>query len=572
MTLIVRGYRRATVVLSTAVLLLLCASARVATQAPPPSTAQAAAQQAATGAGAPPFLATGADTRSSSPQTLSFVNRPIVVFRATVVGRSPTERAVGAVRLLDDIVGEGTFGPVESQRFELGTVVTVGGRAAFVLTPSDVDELSGETLGGVVAQSVERLQAALVEAQEARSPRQLLRGLALAVTALAIAVLALWGLARAHRLLVERLVPAAERTLAKSGLGAETVRQSRLIDLEQRVLGSVMATLGLVIVYVTTTFILRRFPYTRPWGESMRGLLLQAAENVGLSIVGAIPGIFTVILVFLLARVIVRVVTVWFRAVEEGRTTARWIYPETALPTRRLASAFVWLLALVVAYPYMPGSGTDAFKGLSVFVGLLLSFGSSGLVNQVMSGFMITYSRSVRLNEFVRIGDSVGTVTHLGVLSTRVRTLQNEEVTIPNAVVVAQTTTNYSRASDHKPVFTPTSLTIGYDTPWRQVHALLTEAAAKTAGVLREPAPIVYQTSLDDFYVKYTLFVCLERQDARLVVLNALYANIQDQFNAYGVQIMSPNYVLDPKAAKVVPRDQWYAAPARPEAGATLEV
>jgi len=112
---------------------------------------------------------------------------------------------------------------------------------------------------------------------------------------------------------------------------------------------------------------------------------------------------------------------------------------------------------------------------------------------------------------------------------------------------------------------TPTSITIGYDTPWRQVHALLLEAAAQTSGLRAEPAPAVYQTSLDDFYVKYTLFVCLERQDARLVVLDALHANIQDRFNAYGVQIMSPNYVLDPKAPKVVPKDQWYAAPAKVE-------
>ena len=191
-------------------------------------------------------------------------------------GAQPRRAATGTVRLLDDIVGEGTFGPVETQRFELGTVITIGGRAAVVLTPSDIDELAGETLDQVVNRTVERLQAALVEAKEARSPRQLLLGLALAVTALVVAILALWGLARLHRLLIKRLVLAAERTLAKSGL-RQTVRQSRLIDLELRLLGSVMATLGLVIVYVTTTFILRRFPYTRPWGESMRGLLLQAA-------------------------------------------------------------------------------------------------------------------------------------------------------------------------------------------------------------------------------------------------------------------------------------------------------
>ena len=215
------------------------------------------------------------------------------------------------------------------------------------------------------------------------------------------------------------------------------------------------------------------------------------------------------------------------------------------------------------AYPYLPGSQTDAFKGVSVFVGLMVTIGSSGLVSQIMSGFTITYSRALRLGDFVRIGDVEGTVHHLGVLSTKVRTLWNEDVTIPNAVVVAQTTTDYSRFGDIDGVFTPTVVTIGYDAPWRQVHALLLQAAERTAGLRPEPKSVVFQTGLDDFYVRYTLLVCLERQDTRLITLNALNANIQDLFNEYGVQIMSPNYVFDPAAPKVVPKQNWFAAPAR---------
>jgi small-conductance mechanosensitive channel len=182
-----------------------------------------------------------------------------------------------------------------------------------------------------------------------------------------------------------------------------------------------------------------------------------------------------------------------------------------------------------------------------------------------MSGFTITYSRALRPGDFVRIGDVEGTVTHLGVLSTKVKTLRQEEVTIPNAVVVSQTTTDYSRLSDTEGVFTPTSVTIGYDTAWRQVHSLLLLAAERTAGLRPEPKPIVLQAGLEDFYVKYTLFFCLERQQAKPFVLSALHANIQDLFNEYGVQIMSPNYVLDPAAPKMVPKPGWFPAPARPD-------
>jgi small-conductance mechanosensitive channel len=320
--------------------------------------------------------------------------------------------------------------------------------------------------------------------------------------------------------------------------------------------------IDLLVVYATVGFVLRRFPYTRPWGESMRGFLLMTAKNMSLGVADAIPGLFTVLIIFFITRCLVRLMQVWFNAVERGRLTPRWIYPETAQPTRRLVTALLWVFAIVVAYPYLPGSGTDAFKGVSVFLGLMLTFGSSGLVNQVMSGFMVTFSRALRAGDFVRIGDVEGTVIHLGVLSTKVKTLQQEEVTIPNAVVVAQTTTDYSRTSETEGVFTPTSVTIGYDTPWRQVHSLLLLAAGRTAGLRREPTPLVFQTGLEDFYVKYTLFVCLEQQQSRLITLDALHANIQDLFNEYGVQIMSPNYVLDPAAPKVVPKQNWFAAPA----------
>lgn len=295
----------------------------------------------------------------------------------------------------------------------------------------------------------------------------------------------------------------------------------------------------------------------------MSGFLVSTVETLGLNGVRAVPGLFTAALILVVARFAVTLAGAWFSAVEHGRVRARWIHPDTAQATRRLVTTLVWLLAIVVAYPYMPGSQTEAFKGLSVFLGLIVTFGSSGLVNQVMSGFMITYSRALRVGEFVKIGDIEGTVTHLGVLSTKVCSIMREEITIPNAVVVSQTTIDYSRLAESDGVFTPTSVTIGYDAPWRQVHALLLLAAQRTPGVRTDPSPIVLQAALEDFYVKYTLYVSLQDQARRLIILDALHANVQDAFNEHGVQIMSPNYVFDPAAPKVVPKEQWFTAPAR---------
>jgi small-conductance mechanosensitive channel len=389
---------------------------------------------------------------------------------------------------------------------------------------------------------------------------------AFAQAALAIALGAgvLWGISRAHRRLVGRLVTAAERRVARAGLGElELFRRSRLLDFERRSASALFSAVALIVLYLDATFILRRFPFTRPWGESMRGFLISSVENLGLSLVRALPDLFTVVLIVLLARFVMRLVRYWFDAIERGRLAVPWIHPETAQPTRRLLTALLWLFTAVMAYPYLPGSQTEAFKGVSVFIGLMITFGSSGLVNQIVSGFMITYSRALRLGDFVRIGDVEGTVSHLGVLSTKLRTLQSEEVTVPNAVVIAQTTTDYSRTGEAEGVFTPITVTIGYDAAWRQVEALLLMAAERTPGLRTDPKPFVVQTGLEDFYVRYMLLVCLQRQQSRLVTLHQLHANIQDTFNEYGVQIMSPNYMLDPAAPKVVPKSGWAPAPAR---------
>ena len=395
---------------------------------------------------------------------------------------------------------------------------------------------------------------------------------ALAVVALAAGVLALWGISRSRRAAAQRLIDLSAKTAARTGVAsAEALRASRVLQVERRLVNGVAFLLDALILYVVVTFVLRRFPYTRPWGESMRGFLIDTAQSLGLSAANAIPGFFTVALILVLARLFTRLVAIYFSAVERGRIDAPpWMHVETAQPTRRLLTAGTWLFAIVVAYPYLPGSDTEAFRGVSVFVGLMFTLGSAGIVQHVMSGFMITYSRALRVGSFVRIGEVEGTVTHLGILSTKVRTPRREEITIPNAVVTATTTVDYSRFAQSDGVLTPTSVTIGYDAPWRQVEALLVGAAERTPGVRREPRPFVIQSALEDFYVKYVLMVSLEQQERKALTLHHLHANIQDLFNEHGVQIMSPNYEADPAAPKIVAKKDWYAAPAADDPGSRL--
>ena len=269
-------------------------------------------------------------------------------------------------------------------------------------------------------------------------------------------------------------------------------------------------------------------------------------------------------IIALVTRFVIRIVQLLFAAFEEGRVQLPWVYPETATPTRKLLTAGLWLFAVVVAYPYLPGSGSDAFKGMSVFIGLVVSLGSSGIMNQLISGFMITYSRALRIGDIVNVGEVEGAVAELGTLSTKIKTLRGEDVTIPNAVVVSNTVINYSRFAESDGVFVATDVTIGYDVPWRQVEALLLMAVARSAGVRPTPAPRVRLSALEDAYIRYTLLFCPDQPDGRRVTLANVHRQILDAFNEYGVQITSPRYEADPSHPKLVPRDQWFAAPARP--------
>ena len=220
-----------------------------------------------------------------------------------------------------------------------------------------------------------------------------------------------------------------------------------------------------------------------------------------------------------------------------------------------------------MAYPYIPGSESRAFQGLSVLFGLMVSLGASNIVGQAAAGLILMYTRAFRAGEYVRIQETEGTVKELGIFTTCIRTGLGDEVMLPNNYVLGNVSRNYSRGAGEPDFVITASVTIGYDTPWRQVHALLEEAARATPGVCADPAPRVFQTALSDFYAAYQLSArcAVTGALARAEAVSRLHANIQDVFNEHGVQIMSPNYEADPEAPKIVPRARWFAAPARRE-------
>jgi small-conductance mechanosensitive channel len=507
-----------------------------------------------------------ASQTAGQPAVLQYHNRTITTLRASLLSRSPHDRADSIVRLLDRLVDAGPPGPVTTREVQGVNVIVVGGRDTFGLVPQDVDTEGGETPATKTADAVRNLQIALDEAVEMQSATAFVRSAERSAFATVLFIVLVFVVVRIHRRLAAYLPTRAEKELQRRSTGTATsiVVASRATHALRLLVTLFAVLIVLFLAYNWMTFVLRSFPFTRPWGESLRAFLTGRIEMLTLKFVTALPQLFTALLILLTARFVVKASNLLFEASERGRVNIPWVYPETAQPTRRLVASLLWLMGFVVAYPYLPGSDSEAFKGVSVFLGLMISLGSSSVVNQMMSGLTITYSRSLRVGDFVRIGDVDGTVMAVGPLSTKIKTMRAEEVTIPNSVVVSDITTNYSRYHDTEGVYVPTSITIGYDTPWRQVHALLLLAAERTAGVRKEPPPLVRQTALQDFYVQYTLLVALEQPNGRAPILDRLHANIQDAFNEFDVQIMSPNYEADPEGRKTVPRNQWYAAPARP--------
>jgi small-conductance mechanosensitive channel len=316
------------------------------------------------------------------------------------------------------------------------------------------------------------------------------------------------------------------------------------------------------------SYALASFPATRVWGELLNQYLLNLAMDMGSAFLRAIPGLFTAFVIFYLTRTATRLLDGFFTRVRNEKIKVSWLDADVAEPTRRIVKAVVWLFALAMAYPYLPGAHTEAFQGLSVLVGLMISLGASNLVGQAASGLVLIYGRVFRKGEYIKIGNHEGTVMDMGMFTTRIRTGMGEDITLANNNVLNDTTKNYSSARKNAGFVLDTQVTIGYDTPWRQVHALLELAARRTPGILADPAPQVFQTSLSDWYPQYRLVCQAGPSDprSRAMMLSALHEGIQDVFNEYGVQIMSPQYFEDPKEAKIVPPDKWFTAPAvKPE-------
>lgn len=509
-------------------------------------------------------IGTPEPSKPATEASVTVLNRDIATFRSSLLGINPEIRASRAEQRIKEQFVLNPKPVLSIEANPLGAIFKLDNAMVFALTPADTDVLAQRTFQQDVSDTQQRFQKVISENSETRNLDFLLNAAGIALLATLVLAALIWLLYRLRFFATRQLMRlAGNKSLAVGGV--ELLTRDRIFLLLVKLSNGLFLVAAAIAIYEWLSMVMAQFPFTRPWGEGLHGFMIGLASKFGNEILKAIPNLLTAAAIFLLAHWLTRVSKAFFNQIAKGRARLGSVDAELATPTRKLVSAVIWIFALVMAYPYLPGSESAAFKGVSVLLGVMLSLGSSNIISQGASGMILTFSKTFRIGEYVKIGDHEGTVTGLGFFNTRLRTGMGEEVTLSNANVFSSVIRNYSRTNEGHGYVLDTTVTIGYDTPWRQVEAMLLEAAAQTDGISANPPPRVFQTALSDFYPEYRL-VCNAtptQPRPRAMALSDLHANIQDTFNKYGVQIMSPHYMHDPQQEKIVSEDRKYAAPAK---------
>jgi small-conductance mechanosensitive channel len=488
-----------------------------------------------------------------------------------ISSRQPADRAAAIAQRLKDIadnpgIAVDSIGVAPGPGNE-GLEIRAGTQLIMLVTAGDAQR---EGASPVLVANAHKTQfaEAITRYRAERSPDRLIRSALVSVAATAALAVVGWLIL----VLFRRLDALLERRYgvlvqAAHGKVGDALRIAPLLSAMR---GSIV-TMRIVVIaipfFIWFEIVLGQFPWTRWLSDDLAGLLLDPLATIAVGIANYIPKLLFLVMLFVVARFALRMMRLYFGALERGTLSLPGFEREWSIATYKIARVFVIGIALVMAYPYLPGAGSEALQGLSVFAGLVLSLGASSSVSNVIAGYITTFGRVLRVGDMIKVGDVTGTVSQIRLLTIRLRTVRNEEVTIPNGTLLGTNVINYSALSREHGLILQTEVGIGYEVPWRQVHAMLLEAASRTPGLMTEPPPFVLQRQLGDFAVVYQLNVYKAEAKALVLAYSNLHQNVLDVFNEYGVQIMTPAYEGDPETPKIVPREQWFQSPAQPPGG-----
>ncbi|MEW5738808.1 MAG: mechanosensitive ion channel domain-containing protein [Myxococcota bacterium] len=524
-------------------------------------------------------LLLAAGSTRAEEATESVTTAPVVVdgaelFRVRGVSAFPAELRAAAIASRIEACGKSDTpmpGGLTAETTELGIQLRCGAAEIMMVLAADaaLEGVRHPVLAEVLRRKIE---ATVIQWRADRTREKLLEGAGFAAGVLVALALLLFLL----RLLFKRIDTRLDATL-KARVKDLSIQSFQFLRAETiwRALRWLMGTLHLALavaaMLVAGELMLVRFPWTRGAATGLAELVLGPLRTLGGKALAAIPGLVFIAIVIYLSRSVLRALNLFFTAIEHGNVTFKSFAPEWANPTYRLVRLGLIGLTLVIIYPYIPGSDSEAFKGLSLMVGVLLSLGGSSYVSNMIAGYTMTFRRAFKVGDRIRVGEIAGVVSETRLQVTHVRTMKNEEVVVPNSEILGSAVTNFSSLSKTKALLLHTTVGIGYETPWRQVEAMLLLAAKRASTPEHAAGAFVMIKALGDFAVTYELNVPFDDALAMDRQYSELHRQVLDVFNEYGVQIMTPAYEGDPPEPKVVPKANWFAAPAAPPAEAAKD-
>ena len=481
--------------------------------------------------------------RTEPPVAVVVEGQPVLIVYDSIMAQTPEDRAQNIKKR---IIGAADDHSTSAEDVNIvardgWTEISVGHHVIMAVTNYDAASAGKERqqLAAEYANSIER---AIANYRQGHSWPLVFRGILLTALATAILVAVLWVFRRLRLLIVSRL----EKRIKASQLSEDRTAFHVSVAYFGPILmgvGSVFRWILLLAIfeaYLSITF--RFFSFTRDLSLGLTAWIVSQLVYLARRCVDYLPNFAVIAILVLITYWFIRLMRLIFTEISKGALKISGFYPDWALPTEKLVRVIVLAFALIVMFPYLPGVKSQAFQGISIFLGVLLSLGSSSAVANAVAGVILTYMRSYLLGDWVEIGGTTGEIVEKTILITRLLTPKDEVVTIPNSAVMAGSVRNFSVEAKRFGVIFHTTVSIGYDAPWRTVHRLLTSAALETDHVRMQPAPFVLQSALNDFYVSYELNAYTDSPREMLNIFSDLHKNIQDKFNEEGIEICSPHF------------------------------
>lgn len=457
---------------------------------------------------------------------------------------TPEDRAIAVTNRINKLAGDPTFNPDSIQVLKTELTVDLVYKDAMIMSISEQDGIWFNTSPELLARNFKnRIGKAVAEYRQQTSWQTLVKEIALALLVIGFLILVIFLIGRTFQK-IELKIRGWEGSLIR-GIHIRTYElfnSKREVAFIITVVTIIKWLFILLAVYLALPILFGIFPWTEDLSGTLISYVTRPLRNIWYAVWDYLPNLFTIVILVIIFRYIIRFFHFLKIEIERGALKIPGFYADWANPTFQIIRVLILAFMLIVIFPYMPGSDSPIFKGVSVFLGVLFTFSSAGALGNLVAGLVLTYMRAFKIGDRVKIGEVTGDIIERSLLVTRLRTIKNEIVSVPNSSVMSSHTVNYSSDAAERGLILHTNVTIGYDIDWRKVYELLKLAASKTALLEQDPPPFILQVSLDDYYVSYQLNAYTKHPGKQAIIYSQLFENIQDAFHEAGIEIMSPHF------------------------------